>query len=128
MIIGKKRRKSREMNIVVIDNNQRNLIDMTNYIRTLEPRHNIVAFTDPLLAVKHSLNHFMECVFTEVNLRPIDGFTMVKQIRDFRPEIFVVFLAESEEYLINTSQFQANYYLTKPITLEAVKKVFDILL
>ena len=57
------------MNILAIDNDPKELEALTRRLREEEPGSRVLAFTDPLLAVKYGYNNPVDKVYAKTDMR-----------------------------------------------------------
>ncbi len=111
------------MTILAVDNNQDQLDQLVEHLAKIYEGETIVAFTDPLMAVKYSFNNSVNMVFTDVAMRGMDGSTLVKGISTCNKGIKTFFLIRSEEEVVYAKQVKASGCLLKPITEEGIRNI-----
>ena len=107
------------MNILIVDENRDELAKLEEYVRMSYPCHSVVRFSDPCQAVEYSIAHPVDMVFTEINMRPLDGFSLVHKLRENNPEIRVNFVSQTGEYAVDAFRIRADGYFLKPVTRES---------
>lgn len=110
------------MQIIAVDTNKFSLSELVKCLKTIYPQNTITPFFDPLSAVKFGFNHKVDMVFTEIPMRGIDGFLLVKLLRKHNEQMAVYFVTETMNYVNGAMQIQVCGYLPKPITVKELQK------
>jgi DNA-binding NtrC family response regulator len=94
---------------------------------------NVYGFTDPLQALEHFQNNSndIDLVLSDVRMRKLDGYELVKKIKTIRPETKVVFMSAlefNEELSKTLPSIKIDGFLLKTGSLEnlvnAIESVF----
>ena len=80
------------MNILVIDNDPQALETLAATLREREPGSRVLAFTDPLLAVKYGYNNPVDAVYAKAVMRGLDGSDVARLLRNVHPKLRVELL------------------------------------
>lgn len=84
------------------------IVIVNNYIETVNlekekimkafPGTDVIAFTDPILATKHIYNNVVKCVFTDIDIRPLNGFAFMRLLHKWNAKL-PVFLVGDDEHI-----------------------------
>ncbi len=80
------------MNILVIDNDPNALEARAASLRKTRPGSRVLAFTDPLLAVKYGYNNPVDAVYAKTVMRGLGGDDVARLLRRIHPNIRVELL------------------------------------
>lgn len=80
------------MNILVIDNDPIALEARAAQLRAEEPAARVLAFTDPLLAVKYGYNNPVDRVYAKTDMRGLGGGDVARLLRGVHPDIQIKLL------------------------------------
>lgn len=106
------------MHILAVDNDQCSLDALRSCLCKLFPGDTVAAFTDPMLAGKYAFNHSIRAVFTETEMKPVDGFALIKVIRKQCPGISVHFVTGHPDFERDAMRLMADSFIIKPVTLD----------
>lgn len=88
------------------------------------------AFTEPLKALSHA-KECKECsvVVSDVRMPHMNGFQLVRAIRQFRPEMKIVLMTAFEinqrEWQQTMPSTEVDQFLTKPFTIDKLVQVIE---
>lgn len=108
------------MNILVVDNKPGELNHTVNCLKSLYPQALLIPFEDAMDAVRYGYNHPVDVLYTEVTMRHITGFDVVRLLRKKHPEVRAFFISDSEEYLKLSIQNGGKGYYLKPVDAESL--------
>lgn len=77
------------------------------------------------LLAKYAAGHRYDVVFLDVLMRPMDGITLARRIREYDQEVILVFLTAYLEYAPAGYNVNAFRYLLKPVTPEDLAEVLN---
>lgn len=84
------------MHIVAIDNQIERLRELENALHDSFPDDEILAYCDPLMALKHLFIHGGNIVITEMNLQPFDGRAIAEFVHKQCGDIEVYCITDKE--------------------------------
>ncbi len=114
------------MKIIAVDNHRENLARLKNYlVEICSYEESIIEFTDPLLAVKYGVNNNVDILFTEVDMRGIDGFNLIKIIKKYNPKMIVNIVTETDKYQVKAAEYNVFRYILKPVSIETLKDILE---
>ena len=125
----------KQINVVVLGNNQPDLEMMTMYISESLEKHeeckaNIIGFIDPDKAYEYIIQNGCDILFSEAELCGTDGLNLLQKIRKEYPQINIVIMTTYEEYIVQAVQMQIKPagYLSLPTTLSKMKDLIESIL
>jgi DNA-binding NtrC family response regulator len=92
---------------------------------------NVYGFTNPLQALEYFQNNYykIDLVLSDITMRKLNGYELVKKIKATRPEIKVVFMTALETDLLELSKIlpsiQIDGFMLKPGRLENLVKTIE---
>lgn len=110
------------MKILAVDPDPAELAVLTESIKEIRADAVVVAFADPLMAVKYGANNPVDAVYTATDMRRLSGFELVRLMRGFQPDIRFHFIAESEAEKIDVMRIQAESCIIRPVTADALRR------
>lgn len=107
------------MQIIVVDNNLQALSELKEAVRSVFPGSTITGFTDPLLAVKHCMNFAPDLVFSEQDLKYLDGFSLLKLLLQKHSSLRGILLSEDDGWRKDAANLMLDF-IQKPITSDKI--------
>ncbi len=111
------------MNIVVIDNDTKQLDKIADTLQEACPGGSVSVFKDPMLAVKYIYNSDTDIVFSEIRTKPVSGFDVLKTLKRIKPELLVVLLSEDESDFGKAIELGARCCQKKPLNEICLKEL-----
>ncbi len=108
------------MRIVLVDEDSKCLARLEALLKETNPQFSIVLFNDSYEALNYITTHAVDEVYIEINMYGMTGFALTRRIKEISKRIKVILLASSESYAIEAWKVHADYFLIKPITLQAI--------
>lgn len=102
------------MCIVIVDADCETLRDLSEKLAAVFPNDTISAFGNPLEALKYAEGHKVDVLFTDVRLRPIDGYELIKALRQ-KQSFYTFIVSGSKEHPDDLSWMNVNGCYTKPV-------------
>ena len=84
------------MNILAIDNDPKELEALTRRLREEEPGSRVLAFTDPLLAVKYGYNNSVDKVYAKTDMRGLRGNDVARLLEKVHPNLQIELLDDED--------------------------------
>ena len=85
----------------------------------------IVAFDNPMEALKEIVKTRFDAVFLDISMPNITGLELADSIMQIEPKTFIVFQTAYEEFALEAFQKGGIGYLVKPIQSEDIKTILD---
>lgn len=105
------------MQIIAVDNNLQDLSELKEAVQSVFPGSTVAGFTDPLLAVKHCMNITPDLVFSEQNLKYLDGFSLLKLLLQKYSSLRGVLLSGDDAWRRDAANLMLGF-IQKPVTTE----------
>lgn len=106
------------MIFVTVNNDRKQLREMTELLHAAFQGSIIYEYTDPMLSAKHIVNHPVDAVFAEADMKRVDGPTLLRVVRVHKPDLPVFIMSDGEAYRALALGQGADEYLVRPVTEE----------
>lgn len=106
--------------ILAVSPNEETLREITEMVGEVYAGSVVFAFSDPMLAVQHAYNNPVDVVYTEVEMKRLTGFDVLRLLRKRAPRLPVHFVCESDAYETDALRATADSYLVRPLTMDKV--------
>ena len=110
------------MKIIAVDDEQIALEGLLDVISEAAPNAELNGFEYPEDALAFVDGHDCNIAFLDVEMAEMSGVELAEQLKLRNPDINIIFATGYEEYRKEAYDLHASGYLTKPITVEKVKK------
>lgn len=119
------RKGEKEVHIVLVDNNASDLSMLADQIKKLLPKYQIHTFSDPLMSAKYIYNNEVALAFLSYEMRPVDGFILLRTLRTNKPSLPVVMMINNELQRETALRETLGGCLTKPISTELLAETLE---
>ena len=110
------------MKIIAVDDERIALEGLLDVISEAAPTAELTGFEYPEDALAFMNDHDCNIAFLDVEMAEMSGVELAEQLKLRNPDINIIFATGFEEYRKEAYDLHASGYLTKPITVEKVKK------
>ena len=110
------------MKIIAVDDERIALEGLLDVISEAAPGAALNGFEYPEDALKFVDEHDCNIAFLDVEMADMSGVELAAQLKLRNPDINIIFATGFEEYRKEAYELHASGYLTKPITVEKVRK------
>ena len=110
------------MKIIAVDDERIALEGLLDVISEAAPTAELTGFEYPEDALAFMNDHDCNIAFLDVEMVEMSGVELAEQLKLRNPDINIIFATGYEEYRKEAYDLHASGYLTKPITVEKVKK------
>ena len=110
------------MCIMDVDAERESLEDLCRKLRATFPGATIAAFYNPLDALKFAEDNRIDLLFTDVRLRPFDGYELIKALRQ-KQTFYAYVISGTKEHPDDLAWMNTNGCYAKPITLEELREL-----
>ena len=110
------------MKIIAVDDERISLEGLLDIISEAAPDAELNGFEYPEDALDFLDNHDCNIAFLDVEMAVMSGVELAEQLKMRNPDINIIFATGFEEYRKAAYELHASGYLTKPITVEKVKR------
>lgn len=115
------------INILIVDDDP----DIVSILKLglMRQGFNVVAFTDPNLALGHfRLNHKnYDLVISDIRMPTMNGFEFIKKVKRLKPTVKVFFMTafeiDTDEWSNVLPSVKIDEFIQKPFTLEKIGKL-----
>ncbi len=107
------------MKFIVIDQDLKALYQLMRCLEEEYPESEIEPFFDPMLAVKYAYNHSVDAVFTELNMKRLDGFEVKRLIQGVQAKTMFYYIT-GDVGDIPFIDDESEQVILKPISKEKV--------
>lgn len=108
---------------VVVDNNRQELLKTATQIKESNAFETVLQFEDSLEAVKYIEQHNCDVVFTEVQMKGMNGFDIVRRFEGWHPAITIVFVTNERSYALQAFEYSTADYIVKPVDSKDISRV-----
>ena len=110
------------MKIIAVDDERIALEGLLDVIAEAAPEAQLHGFEYPEDALHFADEHDCNIAFLDVEMVGMSGVELAEQLKLRNPDINIIFATGFEEYRKEAYDLHASGYLTKPITVEKVKR------
>lgn len=115
------------MKIIAVDDERIALEGLMDVISEAAPEAELNGFEYPEDALEFVARHECNIAFLDVEMAGMSGVALAEQLKLRNPDINIIFATGFEEYRREAYDLHASGYLTKPITVDKVKKeLYDL--
>ena len=108
---------------VVVDNNQQELLQTVKQIKESGCFETVMHFEDSFEAVKYIEQHNCDVVFTEVEIKGINGFGFVSIFEEWHRAIYIVFVTNERSYASQAFEYNIADFIVKPADSKDISRV-----
>lgn len=113
------------MKIIIVDDEEPAIKLLTYMIDKIGGHEVIGQYTNPALALIDLQHLKPDVVFLDVKMPNMDGIEFSSQIREFYPNVQIIFITAYEEYALQAFKVNAIDYLLKPIDIDRLENALQ---
>lgn len=113
------------MKIIAVDDEKIALQGLLSSIQKAVPDAQVFGFRYASEAISHMEKDPCDVAFLDIEMRGIDGVNLAKRLKEFNPDVNIIFATGFGSYRDVAFDLHASGYLIKPITSERVKQELD---
>ena len=113
------------MNIMTVDNEKPALEGLSRTISKVVSDAHIASFRDPQEALEYGMKEKVDIAFLDINMYPLNGVELARQLKKIHPEINIIFTTGYSEYTADAMKLHASGYIMKPVTMEKVRREIE---
>jgi CheY-like chemotaxis protein len=110
--------------IAIVDQTAADGNDLAGKLQTAFPQSEIMVYNNPLELLKASQRRRIDMLFTDLRIRPIDGYELIKALRQTQ-SFFVYVVSGSREHPDNLDWMNINGYFPKPVSVAELTSLHD---
>ena len=113
------------MKIIAVDDEKIALQGLISSIQKAEPNARVYGFRHAAAAIEQMEKDPCDIAFLDIEMKGMDGVTVAKKLKEFNPDINIIFATGFGSYRDAAFDLHASGYLIKPITAESVRIELD---
>lgn len=113
------------MTIVAIDDERPARMMLLSAIEEVEPEAQLVGFDDPDELVEYAKENHIDIACLDIQIYDVSGVELARQLQEIQKDINIIFVTAYEEYMPEAFKLHASGYLTKPVSVAALREEFD---
>jgi two-component SAPR family response regulator len=113
------------MKVIAVDDEKNNLNALKMEAEEIEDMELVGLFQDPLQALEFVKKEPVEVAMLDIRMPGMDGLTLGRKIREYCPEVALVYVTAYKEYAYDAFQVDANSYLLKPFNRQDIEKAIE---
>lgn len=113
------------MKIVVVDKDESNIRNLTDFTKDTEHVDIIGSFTDPFDAYEFLCVNRADVVFLDVEMSGITGLQLGKRLRKSQPSTLIIMTSQDSSYLGEANEIGVDYFILKPFKREVINQVIE---
>ena len=115
------------MNYIAVDDELFALEDLEESLKEADPHGTLHGFTSPSMALNYVEKEEIDVAFLDIEMGSVNGLVLAKQMKDLQPDIHIIFVTGYEQYALGAIRLHATGYLTKPATVEDIRRELTFL-
>ena len=108
--------------IMMVDNERIILRGGSKVIAEAVPGAEVVCFTKPSEAMEYVRNNKVAIAFLDIEMGRVSGLDLCRDLLEISPRLNIIFLTAHMNYSLDAWETGASGFLTKPLTVDSVKK------
>ena len=108
---------------VIVDNNPQELLKTARQIKESNAFEIVMQFEDSLEAVKYIEKNNCDVVFTEVEMKGMNGFHFVRKCEEWHPALHIVFVTNEKSYALQAFEYNVADFIVKPVKSIDISRV-----
>lgn len=113
------------MNILIADDHQLIIDDLTDELSTIAPTAKCIGTTDPETIPALFVKYKFDVVFLDIEIRNVSGIYIAKKILEKYPRTNIIYITGYEKYALESYETAASSFLVKPVSTEKIKKAME---
>lgn len=109
------------MNILVVDNNLTTHDELVRCVNEAWPEAQLDYFTDPLLGLKHGINHPVDLLIAAAQMRVVTGQDLARILREHHPDLFAVYVTAPPMRRSSDFKIPPDAVVQLPVTAEKLR-------
>ena len=110
------------MKILLVDDEELQLIRLEGACKGVLPDATFLSFTNPVKALEEASKNKIDLAFLDIEMPEINGIQLAKKLKAINPKTKIIFVTAFNNYALEAYKLHASGYITKPVSIEAVKE------
>ena len=110
------------MKVIAVDDNKKDLKDISAILADTVPDADFEAFDSPLSALARAREQEIDMAVLDIKMPELDGVELGRYLKKMNPFINIIFLSAHGEYALPAMEMHASGYMIKPATADRVRK------
>lgn len=110
------------MKILLVDDEELQLIRLEGACKGVLPDATFLSFTNPVKALEEASKNKVDLAFLDIEMPEINGIQLAKKLKAINPKTKIIFVTAFNDYALEAYRLHASGYITKPVSIEAVKE------
>ena len=116
------------MLILLVDDEQLQLMRLENEVKKVFPSgSNILSYSSSSKALKENKDNKIDIAFLDIEMPGMNGIELAKALKKINPLINIIFVTAYDNYALDAYKIHASGYVSKPVSVEKIKKEVDAL-
>ncbi len=116
------------VNIAIVEDEQKHIEILQDYLKQYSDEHkvafSVTCFKDGLdIIEKYDAN--TDIVFLDIQMKHLDGMSAAKKIREYDPNVVLIFITSTVQYAVQGYQVDALGYVLKPVSYVQFVQLVD---
>lgn len=103
------------MNIIIVDDEQLAVDNLTQLLKKVVPTAAVSGFTDLDDALAYLQHQEVDIAFLDIELGEYNGIALANMCKQYRPNINIIFVTGYSQYSMDAFKLHASGYLLKPV-------------
>lgn len=113
------------MKTIIVDDEPIMLRSFKRLSEGIESLNIVGEFTFPEKALEYAEKNDVELVICDISMPGMTGITLAKRLKALRPDIMIVFITAYDEYIRESNELGADYYIVKPYRREVIEQMAE---
>ncbi len=113
------------MRAIVVDDEPMMLKSFLRLSSGIEDLQVLETFDSPEDAIEFVKKNSVEIAFLDIEMPTMSGIQLAKELRAIRPDILLVIISAYGDYIKDSNQVGADYYILKPYKHETLEMMMD---
>lgn len=110
------------MKVLLVDDEELQLIRLEGACKGVLPDATFLSFTNPVKALEEASKNKVDLAFLDIEMPEINGIQLAKKLKAINPKTKIIFVTAFNDYALEAYKLHASGYITKPVSIEAIKE------
>ncbi|MDO4488853.1 MAG: response regulator [Eubacteriales bacterium] len=113
------------MKTIIVEDELLMIRSFKRYSEGIESINLIGEFTYPQVALEFAKTNDVELAILDIAMPGMTGLELARHLREIRPEMLIVFITAYDEYIRESNEIGADYYILKPYKREVIEQMAE---